>query len=156
MTLALQFYDVLKFFHVLLALVWVGGAVILQVFAELALRSPMPGRAAAFAKEADFIGMKIFTPASILLLGVGLWLVHKGHWGYHFWTVGGLVGFAVSFVVGAGFLGPQAGKLATLIEANGPDAAVVKARVRTIVSIARVDTAILLAVVFLMATKLGQ
>lgn len=156
MTLALQFYDFLRFFHVVIAMVWVGGTVMVQITAELAFRSSLPGRAAAFAKETSWIGQFVFTPASLVVVGLGFWLVANGHWGYHFWTIASLVGFVASFVVGAGFLGPKSGKLVGLIEAHGADSAVVKQGIRSLVFVARADTLLLLVIVFLMATKLGQ
>jgi uncharacterized membrane protein len=150
-------YTIFKFFHVLLAVVWVGGAIMLQVLAQFALRSKLPGRAAEFARETEWVGTRVFTPASILVLLLGIWLVHDGHWGFgHFWIIAGFVSFVVSFAVGAGFLGPEAGRLAKEIEAQGPDAPAVKARIARIINIARIDLAVLLFIIFLMVTKLGQ
>ena len=150
-------YTVFKFLHVLLAVVWVGGATMLQVFAWFALRSKLPGRAAEFAREAEWVGTRVFTPASILLLLIGIWLVHDGHWGFgHFWIIAGFIAFVLSFVIGAGFLGPESGRLAKEIEAQGPDAPAVKARIARILNISRIDTVVLLLIVFLMVTKIGQ
>jgi hypothetical protein len=69
-------YDWLKTFHVFLAVVWVGGAVILNLLAVFALRSPLPGRKAEFAREAAWVGTRVFTPASLVLLGLGFWMVY--------------------------------------------------------------------------------
>lgn len=150
-------YTIAKFFHVLLAVVWVGGAILLQVLAQFALRSKLPGRAAEFARETEWVGKRVFTPASILVLLLGIWLVHDGSWGFgHFWIIAGFVAFVVSFVVGAGFLGPEAGRLGREIEAQGADSPAVKSRIARIVNIARIDLAVLIFIIFLMVTKIGQ
>ena len=157
MLAAVDGYTIFKFFHVLLAVVWVGGAVLLQILAQFALRSKLPGRAAEFARETEWVGTRVFTPASILVLLLGIWLVHDGHWGFgHFWIIAGFASFVVSFVVGAGFLGPEAGRLAKEIEAQGADAPAVRARIGRIINIARIDLAVLLFIIFLMVTKIGQ
>jgi uncharacterized membrane protein len=154
---AVDGYTIFKFLHVLLAVVWVGGAVLLQVLAQLALRSTLPGRAAEFARETEWVGKRIFTPASILVLILGIWLVHDGHWGFrHFWILAGFVSFVLSFAIGAGFLGPESGRLAKEIEAQGADSAAVKARIGRILNVARIDLAVLVFIIFLMVTKLGQ
>ena len=150
-------YDLLVTLHVLAAILWVGGAAILQVLAEFALRSPLAGRAAEFAREAEWVGMRIFLPSSIVVLLVGLWLVHDGGWGFgSFWIIAALVAFVLSVVTGAGFLGPESGRLAKEIEAQGADAPAVKSRIRRILTISRVELAVLIFIVFLMVTKIGQ
>jgi hypothetical protein len=154
--LAITLYDFLKFLHVSFAIAWVGGGLMLTILAEFALRSKIPGRAAEFAREAGLIGQRFFAPLALLVLGLGFWLIHEGQIGYPTWIVVGLVGFGLSFVVGVAFLGPQAKQLAKLIEANGPDDPAVRAKVRRIVGISRVDLVILFTVVFFMVTKVGQ
>jgi uncharacterized membrane protein len=150
-------YTVFKFIHVLFAVVWVGGALMLQVLAEFALRSTLPGRAAEFAREAEWVGMRVFLPSSIIVLLVGLWLVHDGGWGFgSFWIIAALVAFVLSVVTGAGFIGPESGRLAKEIEAQGADAPAIKDRIRRILMISRVELAVLIFIVFLMVTKIGQ
>lgn len=150
-------YNVLKFFHVLAAVLWVGGAVLIQVLAQFALKSKLPGRSAEFAQEVELIGKRMFTPLSILVLLLGVALVQKGHWGFgHAWIILGIVGIAATIATGAGYLGPQMGKLAELIRTDGPDAPSVRARIATILNVARIDTVVLITIIFVMVTKVGQ
>jgi uncharacterized membrane protein len=148
---------ILKFFHVLVAVVWVGGAILLQVFAEFAVRSNDSARAAEFSRQAELIGNRLFAPSTLLMLGLGIWLVIVGHWGFgHFWIIYSLVALGVSMAVGAGFLGPQAGKLATMIQAEGLSAPTTQARIRTVRAVGRTDAVLLVSIIFMMVTKLGQ
>ena len=71
-------YTVLLSFHILAAVVWVGGAFVLQILALFALRSQLPGRKAEFACEAEAVGLRVIAPTSLVLLGLGCSLIHEG------------------------------------------------------------------------------
>jgi uncharacterized membrane protein len=93
-------------------------------------------------------------PASLIVLAMGIVLMHKGGFGYdHFWTLFGVIGWAVSFVVGAAFLGPQSGKLAKLVEARGLDDPEVVARLNRVISVARTDAVLVLVIAIDMVAK---
>jgi uncharacterized membrane protein len=156
MVLAVTTYEWVKAFHVLAAVVWVGGAAVLQVLAIFALRSKLPARKAEFAREAEWVGMKIFLPSSLLLVALGFYLVHDGHWGYHLWVILALVGFALSFLTGLLFLGPESGRIAKAIDAEGPDSEAVAMRIKRILVVSRIEVAILVLLVFDMVIKPGQ
>jgi len=150
-------YTVLKFFHVFLAIVWIGGGVMLMVLAELTKRTQEPGAMARLARQIDWVSTRILVPSALVVFGLGFWLIHKGQWGYdHFWVVWGIVAFVVSFVLGAAFLGPQSGRVGKLIQAEGPDSPQVLKQIDLLVNVARVDILILASIVFMMVTKVGQ
>lgn len=91
----------------------------------------------------------------MLLLGVAL--VQEGDWGFgHAWIILGLVGIAAMIMTGAGHLGPPMGKLAELIRTDGPDAPSVQTRIAMILNVARIDTVVLVILIFVMVTKVGQ
>jgi uncharacterized membrane protein len=149
-------YSLLKFLHVIFAIVWIGGAVALSIMAELVRRQKVPGRMAAFSHDAELLSTRLFLPSSLIVVGLGFWLVSRGHWGYHFWIVYAIAGFAASFVLGAGYIGPQSGKLAKQIEAEGAESPAVEARIGRILLAARADIVVLISIVFMMVTKVGQ
>jgi len=155
-TAVVTWYEVWKTIHVLLAVIWVGGALMLQVLALFALRSRLPGRKAEFAGEAEKVGMRIFAPAGLILLVMGFILVHQGHWGYHTWVVLALIAYGLSFLTGILFLGPESGRIKRVIEAEGPDSPAVAARIQRILLVSRIELAILLLIVVDMVLKPGQ
>jgi uncharacterized membrane protein len=155
MVLAVTTYEWVKAFHVLAAVVWVGGAAVLQVLALFAVRSKLAGRRAEFAREAEWVGMKIFLPSSLLLVALGFYLVHDGHWGYHLWVILALVGFGLSFLTGLLFLGPESGRIAKAIDAEGPDSEAVAMRIKRILLLSRIEVVILLLLVLDMVIKPG-
>jgi uncharacterized membrane protein len=150
-------YNWIKLFHILAAIVWVGGGIFIQIHVTRMKRANEMGRLLAFARDIERIGMTVFTPASILVLLSGIAMVwYSPAWEVgQLWVILGLVGIANTIVVGAGFLGPEAGRIARLTEERGPDDPEIVRRVQRIFSIARYDLAVLVLVVADMVVKPG-
>lgn len=109
---------------------------------------------AGFARDAEWVGMRLFTPASLLALAFGFLLVQEGPWSYdELWIDLGLAGFAITFLLGFFFLGPESGRLAKLIDAEGPGSPNVRARIRRILFVSRLDLGSLYAIIWIMAVK---
>jgi uncharacterized membrane protein len=125
----------------------------IQLFAFRTLHSDDPRRMATFAKDVELIGTRVFIPASLLLVVLGFVLVHKGDWGYPFWIVFALVVWGLSVVTGAGFLGPESGRIGKLIEQQGPESPEVGARVERILLFSRVELMLIALVVVDMVFK---
>ena len=157
--LALTNYNAFKFVHVLAAVVWVGGACVVQVYAFLALRTNDPLRVAAFAGDTEFVGTRIFLPTSLILLVSGLFTIHDsgGGWSYsQGWVQFGLAVIVLSIAVGAGYLGPESGRIAKATERSGVESAEVQQRIRRIFLVSRIELVFLLAVIFDMVVKPGM
>jgi uncharacterized membrane protein len=149
-------YTILKMFHVLFAVLWVGGAITVNIFATRAVRSNDGPRIATLAKETEFIGQRIFFPTSVLVLLFGIFSVLKGHIGFTTtWVILGLVGIGLTIVTGSTFLGPQSKKIGELIDARGGDDPEVNRRLARLVSVARIDLVVLTLVVVDMVLKPG-
>jgi uncharacterized membrane protein len=146
-------YDFLLFLHIGFAVIWIGGAVIIQFLALPVLASGDATRLAAFAGDAGRTGNLVFTPAALGAVLSGFALV----WEAEFWTLGddwiviGLVLFAVTFITGVAFLGPESGRIKKLIEAQGPEAA--QARIRRLLVLSRIDLVVLFLIIFDMSVK---
>ena len=156
MAAAATWYDFWKLLHVLAAIVWVGGALMLNILAALAIRSPLPGRRAEFARDAEKVGMRLFAPTGLLLVIMGFVLVEKGGWGYHLWVILGLVAYGLSFLTGLLFIGPESGRIGKAIETEGAESPAVAARIDRILLISRIELVILFLVVVDMVLKPGQ
>lgn len=149
-------YELLKTIHVVFAVIWVGGAATIQVLATRLLRANEPSRFAAFGKDVEFVGTRVFTPASVVVLAAGIWMVVISGWNFtDLWIIFGLVGIAFSAIVGAAYLGPESGRIGKLIEAKGPEDREVTVRLNRIFVISRVELVILLLIVINMIVKPG-
>lgn len=147
-------YNVYKLIHVFAAVVWVGGATVLTILALLYERTNDPVELAGFASKAEFVGMRVFLPSSLVVLVFGALLVHEGSLDYaRFWVVAALVGWALTFITGLFFISPRAKRLATLIPERGVTDPEVQAVMKRIMLISRFDVAVLLLVVADMTAK---
>jgi uncharacterized membrane protein len=156
--LVVNTYTSLKFVHVLSAVVWVGGACTLQTFAIRINATGDGARMATFAKDAEFVGNRIFLPSSIILLVSGAFTIHEssGIWSYdQTWVQVGLAMILVSVAIGAGFLGPEAGRIARAIEQGGVDSPEAKRRINRLFLVSRFELVLLLLVIFDMVVKPG-
>ncbi|HEX2293819.1 MAG TPA: DUF2269 family protein [Actinomycetota bacterium] len=148
-------YELLLFVHVLAAATWVGGAVVLKVQSDRALRAD-PDRAAELALETERVGKSVLMPASIVLLVAGLWMVFEGDWGFEpLWIKLGLGIYVVSAVAGAAFLGPLYKQVGELRAERGAGDADLTARLQRLSALSWVDMALLVAAVFVMTVKPG-
>jgi uncharacterized membrane protein len=103
-TLAAQtLYDWLLFLHVLAAMIWVGGGVVLAVTAARVVRDPDPGAVARFTGGLRVVGPLVLAPATIAVLGLGIGLVVDTEaWDFgQLWVELGLGLFAGAFLIGA-------------------------------------------------------
>ncbi len=150
----MNLYEILLFVHITSVVVWVGGSIALQVVGGRFAAAKDPVASAAYGQHTADVGTKIFMPASILVLASGIWMVADAGipWEEPF-VVYGIVAIVVTTVVGAAFLGPQAAKLATLVQEKGPAAPEVDAATKKFLTVARIDTVILLSAIFMMAVK---
>ena len=94
-------YDWLLFLHILAAMVWLGGSVMLAVVAARVLRDPDPAAVVRFTSGLRVIGPLVLAPATLAVLGFGIWLVVDA-WDFgQLWVQLGLALFAGAFLIGA-------------------------------------------------------
>ena len=154
-------YKALLTVHILCAIPWVGSGIMITLQAERARVAKNETELVNVVKQADFFATRMFIPLSLVVLGVGLGMIAVGHVGFnHPLVMIALTGWALSFLIGAGFLGPQSEKAKKLVAvaANGSGVDVpaeAMARIRRIVLVARLDLVILALVVINMVVKPG-
>jgi uncharacterized membrane protein len=150
----MTWYTFFKSVHVVAAVIWVGGATMIQALAFRIVRTGDAKRQAEFSKDTEIVGMRVFIPATwiLLLSGIAMMINLDWSWGQN-WIVFGLIAFALSFVVGAGFLGPEGGRIAKVIEREGPESPEAQMRIRRILMISRAELVILITVIFNMVVK---
>jgi len=148
-------FGVFKLVHVCIAVFWVGGGLLLTALALRAQLAKDPRELATIARQATFVGEKLFAPAGGVVLAMGIAMViNSPELGFgDTWIDIGLAGWAISFVTGIGVLAPRARKIVGLFETVGDDAPETQAAIREILLIARIDVAILLIVVMDMLMK---
>src|SRR6516165_6523032 len=96
-----SWYTIFLTVHIAFVVVWIGGGLLLTIFGFKAERSRDPAEMTQLTKMASFAGERIFAPAAVVVLAMGIAMVLNADYGFgHFWLIFGLLGFATSFVVG--------------------------------------------------------
>ena len=150
-------YELLLFGHLAFVVTWVGGDVMLQVMSMRATAAG-PERQIVFVKDVEWIGSRILTPAGLLVVIFGFGLINESNGAYEVsqtWVWLGLAAFAASFLLGAGFLGPESGRIGKLAAERSPDDPEVQRRVNRILLFARLELIVLFAIIFDMVVKPG-
>jgi uncharacterized membrane protein len=96
----------LHFLHVVSAMVWVGGGVILSLIAIRTRRSSDQRAMGEFARTLPYVGLRVLMPAVIILPVTGVWMVlADSEFSFsQLWVRLGLGLFALAFLVGAVYL----------------------------------------------------
>jgi len=146
-------YEWLLAIHILMAIIWVGGGITGQILLSRMRNADGP-RMVKTAADLEWIGMHVYLPASLILLLAGIFMVIEAQWGFTTpWVLIGLIGFGVTLVTGAAFLGPQIKKIHAAVEEKGPEDPGVQAQMARLFVLSRIDLAVLVLVVIDMAVK---
>ncbi|HWE81326.1 MAG TPA: DUF2269 family protein [Gaiellaceae bacterium] len=140
--------------HVIFVVIWIGGGGALTILGIMAQTKNDAAQLAVIAKQAAFLGQRVFAPAAIVVVVMGGAMVQNAHIGYdQFWIVFGLLGFLASFVIGTAVLSPMSAQVAEIVEKTGVGSPEATAAVSKILLIARADVAMLLLVIVDMVAK---
>ncbi len=142
----------LLFLHVSMAVVWIGGGLMMQFFGIRAAMSGDPSRFQTLGEDIEWIANRVFIPASLLAFVSGLLLVIDSDF-YGFgddWIVIGLALYATTFLAGLLFLGPESGRVGKLTAEGSPEAG---PRMMRLVFLARLDLVVLFLIIYDMTVK---
>jgi len=150
-------YDTLKWVHIMAAIVWVGGGIFVQIYASRMRRAGEDDRLAAFARDVEKLGNMVFLPASVVVLVMGIamvWYAPFIEWN-DTWILLGLLGILSTALFGALFIGPEAGKVGSLSLERGAGDPEVRARIKRLFLVSRIDLAVIIFVIAMMVFKPG-
>jgi uncharacterized membrane protein len=148
-------YEAIVFVHVFAAIVWVGGAFFFQVKIAQCKRANDNAGFLQLGKDAEHIGQRLFMPASVVVLLAGIAMVWYGPYTFELWIGLALLGIVATAVTGATYLGPTGGKLARMAEEGGFDDPSFIAKRDQLITVSRIDYAVLVLVVLDMVFKPG-
>lgn len=156
-------YTTLKFVHVLAAVVWLGSGFSLLVLTSRMVRARDYTGATALAAQSEVFGRTVFAPAAMTTLVAGVAMVVVGRLSFaDAWIVIGLVGVAVSFVLGAVLAERAARQLRAALPTEQPadataefDHGIIDRVRRRMVLISSLDLFVLTVVVWAMVAKPG-
>ena len=148
----MSYYEILLFLHIATAIVWLGSGFFLQMLIFRAESSGDRGLTQGIASNSGWLAQRIFIPASLAVLILGVLLTIEGPWSFgDLWIVLGLVGYAVSFLVGILFIEPEGKRIHAAMTAGEHERAAFL--IRRINTVSRLELVVLYLVVGAMALK---
>jgi uncharacterized membrane protein len=149
-----DWFALFKAIHVTFALLWVGGGLLLTILAIVAERTGDPEDITTVARQAAFVGERIFAPAGLIVFAMGIAMMINTDFGWgRFWVILGLIGYASTFITGVGVLSPLTKKISESAAEHGAADPRTLALVKRTMLIVRFDISLLLVVVLDMVTK---
>lgn len=148
-------YEALLFLHITSAAIWIGGSTMLQAL-YLRIRRTTPERVMEYMGDTEIVATRLFIPNSLLLVALGFGLAAEGNWDLgETWIYLALAVFIASFLTGAGFLGPESGRIKKLADERGPADSEVQSRIARFLMISRIELVFLILVILDMVIKPG-
>jgi uncharacterized membrane protein len=148
----MSWYAFLLFVHISMAVIWVGGGLMMQFFGIRAAMSGDPSRFATLGEDIEWIANRVFIPSSLLAFLTGVLLVIESDF-YGFgddWIVIGLALYATTFLAGLLFLGPESGRVGKLMAERSPEAG---PRMLRLLMLIRLDLLVLFVLIYDMTVK---
>lgn len=148
----MDWYSVVKFLHVVSAILWVGGGFVLFLLSVIAERAGNIEEKLQAMRFTGQLGDRFFAPMSMLTLIFGL--IMCGFWvGFsELWIVIGLVGYFTTFSIGMLVFKPTGARMGAMIAKEGVTPAVLAVGQR-MMCWARFDYAVMLVIIADMVLK---
>ena len=149
----ISLYKLLVFVHVLAAVAWLGGGIVLEFLHLRIGKTPTVDNLREFFSIAHWLSPRIFMPTAIVTLLSGITLVFLGGTSFgDAWIVIALIGVAFTVFLGATQIGPTVERINAALQ-NNESMSVIEPLGRRLSLVARLDLAILLFVLLDMVFK---
>ena len=147
--------DLLLTIHVLAAVAWVGGSIFALAVGYYIRKRDIETRV-EYTRWTEWLGPRFFAPLSVAVIVAGPLLADDiGYDLDETWLTLGFVGWFLSFVIGIAFYPREEKRREKLIEQHGIAHESIVASVNRVLTVASVDTLIVVLVVIDMTTKPG-
>ena len=118
-------------------------------------RSTDPEDIPKLGRNLEFLGLRVFLPASILLFLAGAAMVAQ-QWGFgQTWVAVSMGLWLLSVIAGAIYIGPRTKKIAELFEAEGPTSLAARALLSRIFLVSRLELVSFAIIIAMMVFKPG-
>ncbi len=145
--------SLLKFVHVIAAVLWVGGGFAMIIAGIVLARRSTAETRLAVVRATTLLAPRLFIPTSVLTLASGVVLLFVAGWGWQPFTILGLAGVIFTAGFGALVIGPSCERAVKIGDDHGAPAAM--PNLRRVYRLAAMDYAVQFAIVFLMVVKPG-
>ena len=140
--------------HVLAAVIWVGGSTLLLTLGYYLRNRDLETRV-EYTRWTEWLGPRVFAPMSIIVIIAGTLLADRLFEFDQTWITLGFIGWGISFLIGVGFYPREGAKREKLIEQNGTGHDLVAKSINRVLTVATIDTLVVVLVVIDMTIKPG-
>ena len=147
----MDWYSIAKFLHVVSAVCWVGGGVVLMYQAVLAGRAKDDDAQMVVVKQTAALALTWFIPASLATVVFGVATATLGNMWGDAWVILGLLGFVATFCTGNFVIKPTADAIAANEKAGKRELAL--AHGQKLLQVAKFDYVMLFTVIADMVLK---
>jgi uncharacterized membrane protein len=149
-------YQTVLYIHIVCAVIWVGGAFAIQALAIVVRRSDEPMELPRLGRNLEFIGLRLFMPAAVLLFLSGVVMTIQ-NWSFGRPWIAVSVGlWVVSALIGAVYLAPRTKRVAALFEAEGPESTAARTLIGQMFLVSRLELVSFAVIIALMVFKPGS
>lgn len=145
----MDWYMLLKFLHVLAAIIWIGGVFVMLLLGINAAKSGDDETLVRIVEQMGWSAERVYVPASIATVLLGVIIAALGHMWNDLWIIIGLAGMAITMALGILALTPRVKKIAA-IHSVTPETIAISRQTLTLV---KFDCAALFVVVADMVLK---
>jgi uncharacterized membrane protein len=147
-------YELFLTVHVVGAICWVGGGTLLQILGTRTINSNNPEQTRDFVASTSYLGPRFFIPISLTTVVFGVLTVVEGDISFgDLWVSAGLTMFVISFILGAGVVGPSLDKLVEMDENGELGSTTYTKTLGRVLLVSRIELVLLWAIVVLMILK---
>ncbi len=147
-----DWFSIIKFLHIIAAMLWVGGGFALMMLAVLADRAGNVQGMIWAMRATGELGNRFFAPMSLLTLASGLLMCWLWVGFSQLWVLIALAGYAVTFCIGIFVFKPMAGRMVEMITRDGVTPAAL-AQGQFMLRAARIDYSVMLVILAAMVMK---
>ena len=141
--------------HVLAAVIWVGGSVLMLAIGYYLRGRDLPTRV-EFTRWTEWVAPRLIAPMSVIVIIAGPLLADRLYGDMNqAWLHIGFAGWFLSFVIGVAFYPREGKRRERLVEKHDIRHETVAASVNRVLTVATIDTLIVVLVVIDMTTKPG-
>lgn len=147
-------YELFVFLHIVFAMAWVGGSTYAAIIGRRVFEIGDVQSRTFMTGFWEWISTRYFMPVSMATLIFGIAAVIEGPWSFSdpFVSIG-LGVFILLAINGMAFFDPQSKKIKAETEEFGADSPQVTQRVAKLLTVSKIELAVLYALVFVMSVK---
>ena len=152
----MSLYEFLVIVHIVAASIWIGGGTLIAVIAARTWAVRGDAQVIELSRIGDFVGNRVFAPATLLLIITGVWAVTEGPWEFEqTWVTIGFTAWTLGFLIAIFWHRTEGSRIRQAVGSGGAASAGARRVATASLLVGVLELAILVVAVWAMVTKPG-